>query len=222
MIADFEKIQELMKELNAALKKKTSLFMIGGGMLLYHGLKTATKDIDIIAKNQEEFNAVEHAFKSIGFQSRFPSLEYKNMALSQILLREDFRIDLFHKTVCSGFFLSDGMMKRATEALKLDKLTLYLCSIEDVFLFKTLTEREGDLEDCLALAKRGIDWNAILNELHHQIKASGREVWITYVGERLDILEDRGLVIPILPEVTRLREEYFKDYEKRMKDIKDE
>ena len=49
------------------------------------------------------------------------------------------------------------MVERAREYLILDKLAVYLCSNEDVFLFKTMTERSGDIEDCISLAKRGIN-----------------------------------------------------------------
>ena len=101
------------------------------------------------------------------------------------------------------------MIERGREYLVLDKLAVYLCSNEDVFLFKTMTERSGDIEDCISLAKRGVEWEIILDELKNQIKLSGQNVWITWVGERLDILADEGLYIPILEEVERLSEEYY-------------
>jgi len=90
-----------------------------------------------------------------------------------------------------------------------------LCSSEDVFLLKTFTDREGDIDDCIALAKMGMDWEAILDEIKRQIKISGKEIWITWIGERLDILEERGLPIPIMADVNNLREEYFDEAEKR-------
>jgi hypothetical protein len=35
------------------------------------------------------------------------------------------------------------------------------------------------------------------------------------VGERFDILEDRGMVIPIMDELNTLRNKFFDDFEKR-------
>jgi hypothetical protein len=35
------------------------------------------------------------------------------------------------------------------------------------------------------------------------------------VGERLDILEDRGMVIPIMDELNKLRNKFFDDFEKK-------
>jgi hypothetical protein len=138
------------------------------------------------------------------------------MDISQILIREDFRIDLFCKKVCRGFSLSKEMKQRAIKIFTLNKMSVFLCSNEDLFLFKTLTEREGDLEDCISLAKKGLQWENILNELKVQINESKRPVWLTLVGERLDILEERGLVIPFMNELNEMREKYFEDFEKRM------
>lgn len=218
MISDFNQIKELFKELDSKLNKKVDVFVIGGVMLLYHGLKPATKDIDIIVETKKDFINLENAFISVGFRSKLPSAEYKCMDINQILIRDDFRIDLFCKTVCRGLSLSNNIMKRAEKVLEYDKLIISFCSNEDVFLFKTMTEREGDLEDCIGLAQRGLNWNILLNELKYQVKAVKKPVWITWVGERLDILEDKGLLIPIMPEINKLRDEYIKDFEKQIKE----
>ena len=79
-----------------------------------------------------------------------------------------------------------------------------------------MTEREGDLDDCLALAKLGLDWSIILTELKNQMYHSGNKIWVTWVGERLDLLQERGLSIPIMNEIDSLRVEYFEDFEKRI------
>ncbi|MFH1916204.1 MAG: hypothetical protein ABIJ21_02985 [Nanoarchaeota archaeon] len=47
-----------------------------------------------------------------------------------------------------------------------------------------------------------------------QIRTSGNKVWITWIGERLDILEERGLNIPIMKDIDSLREKFFGDFEK--------
>lgn len=73
-----------------------------------------------------------------------------------------------------------------------------------------MTERDGDLDDCISIAStQGINWDVILTELKHQISFSKQDVWITWVGERLDILVERGLDIPIMKEIDILREKYF-------------
>ncbi|MBI4176079.1 MAG: hypothetical protein HY518_02665 [Candidatus Aenigmarchaeota archaeon] len=215
MISKFEELKNLFEEIDKSLAEKVNFHIIGGAVMLYHGLKTGTKDIDIVVDSPKEFSAAEKAFKKVGFSTRTPAFEYSRVELNKIFTRGEFRIDLFQRTVCKGFQLSDSMKKRALEITGLKHLTISLCSNEDVFLFKTFTEREGDIDDCIALARRGIDWNAVLEELERQIKLSGNKIWITWVGERLDILEERGLAIPIMQEVNKLRKDYFNKYGKR-------
>ncbi|MFH1072598.1 MAG: DUF6036 family nucleotidyltransferase [Nanoarchaeota archaeon] len=215
MISDFKQITELLGELHAHLKKKVTLYLLGGGMMLYYTLKDATKDMDVVVETREEFLDLESALKNAGFSARIPSHAYRKLDLSQILIRDALRIDLFEKSVCKGFSLSPPMKQRATSILKLENIELKLCSHEDVFLFKTFTEREGDIDDCLHLVEKALDWKAMLAEIRHQIKTSRNKVWITWIGERLDILEDRGLTIPIMKEVNRMRIVYFKELEKK-------
>ncbi len=212
MISSFEAIGTLFQEIGAGLKGKADVFMIGGAALLYQGMKPATKDIDLIVGTGGELKDVEAALKRIGFEGRSPSIEYKKMELGKILVRGDFRIDLFLKTVCNGFSLSGGMRSRAAKLHASGNLAVFLCSNEDIFLFKTLTEREGDMEDCISLAQRGLGWGAILGELQQQINASGNRIWITWVGERLDALEERGVVVPIKGEIDKIRTGYFEAY----------
>ena len=176
MISDFEKIKLLLEELNSSLPEKVHIYIMGGAVLLYHGLKPATKDIDIVVETEKEFNILEKTLIWCGFEKKIPTPEYLHMNLSQIFLREDFRIDIFCKKVCGGFSLSFGMMNRAEKLFSFSALSASLCSGEDIFMFKMMTERAGDLEDCIALLKRGLDWQAILLELQEQIKHSGRDV----------------------------------------------
>ena len=215
MISDFKQIESIFKEIDQYLKIKIRIYVIGGVVLLYKKLKPATKDIDLIILEKHEFVAFEQALKTVRFESKIPTGVYKKMNLNQILIRNDFRIDAFHKTVCRRFLLSEGMRKRAKKILELKHIDLYLCSNEDIFVFKTFTEREGDLQDCIALAQRGLDWESILSELQSQIHHSGEDVWITWIGERLDLLVERGLSIPIMDQIDKLRDTYLKDFEQK-------
>ncbi len=214
MISDFKQIESLFKEIDQYLKKKVHIYVIGGVVLLYQGLKPATKDIDLVIVEKQEFLAFEQALKTARFISKIPTDVYKKMNLDQILVRDDFRIDAFHQTVCRRFSLSEGMKKRAKMSLALPHLDVYLCSNEDIFVFKTFTEREGDLQDCISLAQRGLDWNAIVSEIQSQIHLSGEDVWITWIVERLDLLMEKGLNIPVIDQIDKLRDTYFEELER--------
>ena len=215
MISTFEELEKLFAELDKALDEKIHCYIIGGAVMLYHGLKAATKDIDIVVNSQREFTAAEKTLKHIGFTTKIPTLEYKKVDLNQIFVRDDYRIDLFQRTVCKGFMLSEKMRERAQKITALKNLTISLCSTTDILMFKTLTEREGDIDDCLLLAAKGVDWKAMLEEIQDQIKNAGHPVWITYIGERLDLLAEKKIVIPIMKEVDKLREEFYDYLEKK-------
>ncbi len=217
MLDEFNSIDELFTNIDKHLNSRIKLFMIGGAALMYQGLKPATKDIDIVVNTKKEFIDLQKALQILGFESKLPGKEYSKMNLSQIFEKEEFRIDLFEKDVCGKFSLTSHMVKRAKPVLKLKNIELSICSNEDIFLFKTITEREGDLDDCLSIARAGIDWKIILEELKNQIKKSKQDVWITWVGERLDILEDRGLAVPVMKQINKLRDEYFTMLYKRRK-----
>lgn len=81
MIADFKAVMILFEEIADALKTKASVFVIGGAVMLYRGLKGATKDVDIVVETLAEFSSVERAIKSAGFKTKFPSAEYKKNGL---------------------------------------------------------------------------------------------------------------------------------------------
>jgi len=217
MIKAFVDIEKLFQDIDLRLESGLHLFLIGGAVLFYQGLKPATKDIDAIVDGKRDFDALELCLRRMKFRAVITPQEYSRMDLNQIFVRDDFRIDLFDRTVCRGFALSGGMKTRAKEVISLDRIKVSICSNEDIFVFKTLTEREGDLDDCIALAQGGLDWDAILAEIKSQIGMKRRPVWITWIGERLDLLVSRGLNIPIMPEIDRLREEFFDDFEQRHK-----
>ena len=215
MIFKFEQLDEVFSEIDNLLNEKVHFYVIDGAVMLYHGLKVGTKDVDIVVDSQKEFIAAEKAIRKTGFTAKLKSAEYKKFDLSQVFIKGDFRIDLFQRAVCKGFILSEGMKKRAQKVRALKHLTVYLCSTTDIFLFKTFTEREGDIADCISLAQSAIDWDEMLDEISRQMENPGKKVWITYIGERMDLLLERGIRIPIMGKIDKLREEYFNDYGKR-------
>ena len=213
MISEFKQIEDVFKEIDENLTNKVNVYVIGGAALLFEGLKPATKDIDLILKNENEFKIFNKTLIAINFKEEKSSALYKKMELNKIMVREDYRIDTFLKEVCKKFVLSNDMIKRSDEVFSLKNISVNKCSNEDIFLFKSMTERPGDLEDCIELVKKGLDWNEIKDELINQIKTNGEDVWITWVGERLDELINKGLTIPIIKEIDKMRDDYFKKIE---------
>jgi len=215
MIKSIEQIEGIFKEIEKVVQRKVKVYAIGGAVLVEQDLKASTKDIDLIVETREGFIGIQQALINIGFELKIPDEGYSHMNLSQIFQREDYRIDLFEKEVCGKFSLSKRMIERARTLINLNKVEILFCSKEDVFLFKTMTEREGDLADCESIVRAGVDWKTILEELKKQISYSGQDVWITWVGERLDLLEERGMAIPIMKEINELRVKFYDGLEKK-------
>ena len=214
MISKFKRIEELWKEIDEHLQQTTDLYVIGGVVLVYQELKPATKDIDIIIPTKESYHLLIQTLKKIAFSEKHPLGAYTKLQTSGIFEKEDYRLDIFLKMVCNKLQLSNAMMKRAKPIFNGKKLTVYHCANEDIFLFKSMTEREGDLEDNIALAKTGLKWDVIKNEILSQITQSNEDVWITWIGERFDLLIDKGIFIPIMDEINILRDSYFESIEK--------
>ena len=219
MISEFKQLENLFHEIDKKLETDVNIYIIGGAVLLYQGLKPATKDIDIITTNKNEYFAFKEILQSIKFKIKNPTGVYKKLNLSTIFERDNYRIDVFYRTVCKKLSFSEGMKRRAKKIINLKHLKVNLCSNEDIFIFKSLTEREGDLEDCISLVKQGINWDIILEEFKLQIEMSGQDVWITWIGERFDILEEKGINIPIIGEINKMRDEYFNQLERKYQRI---
>jgi hypothetical protein len=166
--------------------------------------------------SEAEFGMMQDALRKAGFKFTLPTEGYERLALSQILIRDDFRVDLFCKKVCGRFSLSENMKRRSgSDNIQTKNIELAVCSPEDIFLFKTMTDREGDLDDCSVIVKNKADfeWAAILNEAQEQSKA-GQAVWITRIANRLEEFADKEMDIPILGDMIGLADEYIAEWER--------
>ena len=212
MISKFEQLEELFLEINKNLNFKVDVFMIGGAALLHKKLKPSTKDVDLIVKFDKDYAEFKRTLLSIKFKAKTLSALYTHLELENQFERSDFLLDIFAKKVCGKLSLSDEMMKRAELFKEYSKLTVYFCALEDIFLFKTITERPTDEDDCSAIAQREIDWDAILKEIKNQIKLSKKEIWVTLINERLESLDEKNVKIPILNETQKLTLKYYDEH----------
>lgn len=217
MVTEYSEIEDLMNEIDRHIKEKIKIFMIGGGALMWYNLKDYTKDIDIVLNSKGEYDILRNGLLDAGFMENIPGAGYERLSLSQIFTRDDFRIDVFCKEVCGKFSLSEAMMKRSLNAsLNAKHIELMICSPGDILLFKTMTEREGDADDCVNIIKgRDLNWDAVINEAIEQSK-SGNRVWITWISARLEYIAEIGVEIPILEKMMELAEEYIDEWERSL------
>lgn len=218
MIEASAEIDRFVKELSEEVHGPVHLYLLGGGSMMYAGLKYFTKDIDLVVRTEQEYNSCVEAMKRMGFRSIRPGAGYSRMNLSDMLEREDgYRIDIFNDRVCGKLRLSEGMVSRSKERVRHEGVILSSCSMEDILIFKSITEREGDLQDCKAIITGTmVDWMIFLKELEEQI-STGEDVWITWVADRLWILrEEARLSIPVLDKIIEMADDYLDRWERSL------
>jgi len=215
-ITNFTQIYDAFEEMDNSITQKIDIYLIGGAVLLYHDAKPGTKDIDLIVNSKEEYESLINTLKKNDFALEKPTREYHKLNIENILIKDNYRFDIFNKIVCNNLFLSENMIKRAKLIKEYKNIRLFTCSLEDILVFKSITDRDGDIDDCQSIARTNPDWNIVLEEIIYQTKKSGKDVWITWFEERLNLLEDRGVDIPILKDIRKLSLDYYNELEKKL------
>ena len=210
MIEDIKQILELMGEMSSVIDRHVCIYLIGGGAMMFLGAKKYTKDLDFVVSNGDDYGAVLRALSVMGFRSDKPSLGMDRANLSDTQVLGEYRIDLFNKVVCGQLQLSDTVMERSSKRYDSDNISLYTCSGEDIFLFKSVTEREGDISDCenLIRAVQKFEWSSFIEELRIQM-TFGKPVWITFVTERMVRMGYDELLPDIFGEISQMEKEFM-------------
>lgn len=185
------------------LERECSVYMIGGGAMSFLDLKTATKDVDLIVADKKEFEALDKAILSAGF-ARATDLEdeFYLTALS-VYEKGDSRIDVFLNEVGKMLKFSSNMKKRASLFKAYGRLKIFLASNEDIFLFKAMTPRKGDIEDCARLIREGLDYDIVYNECLEQSNENKR--WYFWLFEKIcEIEEQTDIEVPIKAKLFKI------------------
>lgn len=201
-----ETLHEEIALVDSKLARPVTVYLIGGGAMSFQGLKNATKDIDGILQNDGDLQSLATALEQAGYTaSNELDPEYLDLSATCIYAKDGApQWDLFNRIVCKKLRLSSGMRARST---RFDgsgsKLELRLIAPEDIFVFKSITERQGDVPDVDMLWASGLDWDAILGEMKWQCEHSD-QAWAASFLETLQRLRDGGRAIPILKDVDAL------------------
>jgi hypothetical protein len=104
------------------------------------------------------------------------------------------RFDIFVERVCKKLRLTEGMRRRAMRLEVDGRLRLMVMAPEDVFLLKSVTDRDDDLADMALLAGKGLDWGTILDELRTDAE---NHRYLPHLAAKLEALEDvHGIIVP--------------------------
>jgi hypothetical protein len=206
-----DELEETLMKVGEKISEPIRIYMIGGCALSFRGLKAATKDIDIIVSNMADFDIFDSSMKKNGFkQMNNRESEFYASAL-EVYMKDESRIDVFLKEVGKMLVLSHGMTLRAEKYKDYGKLAVYLVSNEDIFLFKLMTSREGDIYDCDRIMKEGLDYTIIYDEIVKQSKEEGKR-WFFWVYENLCKLEDHNSIkTPLKNKVFALVKKHWKE-----------
>src|SRR3989344_3050174 len=207
-----EELNEWLVKVGSKVEKHIKIYLIGGCALSFKGLKETTKDVDIIVTSQKDFDILDSAVKKAGFSLQTGlEDEFYLTALAVYMKGDDSRIDIFLKQVGKMLFLTEGMIKRAEAYQDYGKLKVCLVSYEDIFLFKSMASRQGDIEDCDRIMRRGIRYKIIYDEIIEQSREKGKR-WFFWIYESFCKLEEFSRIkIPIKDDVFTLVKKHWKE-----------
>lgn len=202
-------MEQELKKINKHLKKSVTLYIIGGSAMSFYDLKTATKDIDVIVKSEEEAKSLINALKQSGYKSieKIDQI-YLQMKTRAIIENTDgFRWDIFVNKVCDGLTFSKEMVSRTQPFKRFENIDIYLVSPEDVFIFKAVTSRPRDREDMFTLFSHGLDIDTIKKEILKQSQIDRDNAWLSYFFVGLDeLVEEYKVIFPEYDEFLELAE----------------
>lgn len=199
---DRKYLKNEIDKLDGVLTEHINLYLIGGGSMSFQNLKDATKDIDVVVRSENDMNLLKSALAQMGYSVPAIRGPYKQMQASAIMENKDgFRWDIFVNVVCGGLKLSDAMADRATNLFSMDRVSINMISLEDIFIFKSITSRERDREDMYLLFLQGLDFNQIRDEITWQNDNNMSAAWVAFFFNGLEeVVERYSIVIPFFDE----------------------
>ncbi len=209
---------KLLLDVARRLKKKITVYAIGGTAMMFLGMKNATRDIDLVFENIKEREIFIKTIESLGY-SKMNSIEVYGAKKNhpEMFTRGDERFDLFVKDVID-FVFSESMQNRANKTYQFEKnLILKIADPQDIILMKCATDRLKDLDDARAIINTiKIDWNLLIEEAKNQVSL-GKDRAVFDLGFFLESLKKKMKIkVPqeILDELFKFAEQQAKERHK--------
>lgn len=183
-------IQTFLQDLDKFISKDITIFMIGGGAMALKGLKPATVDIDLVLKTKAEFETLKSGLLKLDYkidEELHDVNVYKQAVM--VFLKGKSRVDIFIRSIVGMLDFTETMEKRSSLFKDYDNLNVRLSSNEDIFLLKSLSDREKDLPDNRTLIQTELDWNVIIKECVEQHRRETK--WVFWLYEQICRIEDK-------------------------------
>ncbi|APH38551.1 DUF6036 family nucleotidyltransferase [Methanohalophilus halophilus] len=207
---DKQYLQKEFEKLNEVLDEHITLYLIGGGSMSFQKYKAATKDIDVVVRSNHELGLIVTALQSLNYFIPVVRGPYKQMEANSILENTDgFRWDIFVNVICGGLRLSDGMIERSIQLLKMEHVSVYMICPEDIFVFKSITTRERDQEDMYSLFSKVLDFDIIEKEFFWQNEHKQNDyAWMAFFFDGVeDFFDKYHITHPIVARLHDIAEE---------------
>ena len=173
--------------------------------MLKAGSKTATKDIDLVLREKKELESIILALREIGFiQLEMQSQEELKRTAMHFQNSQGLKFDIFMKNIAGKLEFTESMRQRAIPLSKLRNLKINRLSNEDLFLLKSVSGRDIDLDDMSKLFQSGLDWEVVNSELTLQAEVTGRVWTVIFLDRMYDLEKEYDLRCPRLKEISDL------------------
>ncbi len=189
--------QLLFVDIGNKLPKKITAYAIGGTAMMFHGLKDATLDIDLVFMNGKDRQVFTETAKSLGFKEMDSRVVYKTKDNTPEMLKlGEVRLDLFLPKVITSSF-SEKMQERAGQIHEFGNLIIKIADVHDIIIMKAVTGREKDDVDIVKIIENSkIDWGIIVGESQNQITL-GNVRALMDIGTTFENIENKkGITIP--------------------------
>jgi hypothetical protein len=199
---------DMFKLVGERLKKPVECMAIGGSAMLFYGLKSATKDVDIVFFSESDRALFAEVLEESGFSRKIIGDGKSRKGIPIVMEGRDTRFDLFLGEVFQ-FTISQDMRERVEQKHEFGKLILEIVSHEDIIILKSVTDREGDRTDAKnIIGKVSVNWDAIIKEAQWQTE-NGNKAFTVYLFDFLEEIYDGGTAIPkqVMRKVRKISEE---------------
>lgn len=205
-----QQLEGWLNDVAKALEAPCSVYLIGGCAMCFKDLKSATKDVDAIVMLKEEFSALDKAILKAGFKRSTDLEDEFYLTALAVYEKGNSRIDVFLKEVGKMLKFTSTMKQRASLHKLIGNLKVYTASNEDIFLFKAMTPRPGDVDDCVAIMRAPLNYETILTECVSQSRNEHK--WHFWLYEKLCAIENSaGIESPIKSKVYQIVKDNWKD-----------
>lgn len=152
---DNQGLLDRIRAWNSFLKRKVRLIACGGTALTLSGIKSSTKDADLIVPNYAEYDYLIGILKQLGYKSA------SGWGWSR---GDGFIFDLFRGKFVHTTELIESPLEKKNHILikEFDKIYLGVLNYYDIIISKLFRAAAVDIDDCLLLVrskKKDIDFN---------------------------------------------------------------